>query len=92
MGKPVEYVTSYTRKEGGAWLTCRPWKVPEEARLASIVQKCLNDQVHFTDGLKLDRLHSFRTSAGREWDVVNGWRKSETADEELAKRVAELET
>lgn len=69
-----EYIRKYTTHEGGPWL----W-FPIYIRVDNI----LNEQLKEAQGKVIEnrtfirnvQLHSFQTSRGREWDVINGWRK-----------------
>lgn len=75
-----EYVTHWTNKEGGTWLAC-DFPLPSENQLSVALMAVRGKGglgLKVTDTLKRKPLHSFRTSAGREWDVINGWRERTT--------------
>lgn len=82
-----EFITYYTSKEGSVWIpwanTFRDIMPPQEWLDEQIAQKNpkgtgkiieIRGQTLFGNRFYLP-IHSFKTSKGREWDCINGWRQ-----------------
>lgn len=68
----VELILEYTKKEGGDWYT---W--PESIRSVP-TEIDLNRMKHSAGYTFLSsvKFHAFRTSYGRVWDCIKGWREA----------------
>jgi len=69
----TEKIAFHTKVEGGDWIrtTSSYCSLPPDESL-DLSKLRSRDNVALVNGMLI---HSFRTSEGREWDVINGWRQ-----------------